>query len=118
MKPTLGGRTPFLAISESERRAMHNLGENSVVAQYRCLECDQIEEFQELVIEHEQLLAEHRRLQSAPFSASEHTEHRRRIAAQAPVQHRATAVRQCGVAAPDAVASSSGRDPHALHSGR
>jgi hypothetical protein len=83
MTPTLGGRTPFFAISESERRAMHNLGENSVVGQYRCLECDQIDGFQELVIEHEQLLAEHRRLQSAPFSASEHTEHRRQIAAHA-----------------------------------
>jgi hypothetical protein len=27
-------------------------GENSVVARYRCLECDQIEEFQQLLIEH------------------------------------------------------------------
>jgi hypothetical protein len=51
------------------------------VTLYRCLECDQIHEFQQLVIEHEQLLAEHKRLQSAPFSASEHTEHRRQIAA-------------------------------------
>jgi hypothetical protein len=83
MTPTLGGRTPFFAIWESARRAMHNLGENSVVGQYRCLECDQIDEFQELVIEHEQLFAEHRRLRSAPFSASEHTEHRRQIAAHA-----------------------------------
>jgi hypothetical protein len=53
------------------------------MGRYRCLECDQIEQFQELVIEHEQLLAAHKRLQSAPFSASEHTEHRRQIAAHA-----------------------------------
>jgi len=53
------------------------------VARYQCLEYDEIELFQELVIEHEQLLAEHQRLQSAPFSASEHTEHRRQIAAHA-----------------------------------
>jgi hypothetical protein len=58
-------------------------GENSIVARHRCLECDQIEEFEQLVIEHEQLLAGHKRLQSAPFSASEHTEHRRQIAAHA-----------------------------------
>jgi len=60
---------------------MQNRGDNRVMARYRCLEYDQIEEFQQLVIEHEQLLAEHKRLQSAPFSASEHTEHRRQIAA-------------------------------------
>jgi hypothetical protein len=53
------------------------------MGRYRCLECDQIEQFQELVIEHAQLLAEHKRLQSAPFSASEHTEHRRQIATHA-----------------------------------
>jgi len=51
------------------------------VTLYRCLECDQIQEFRQLVIEDEQLLAEHKRMQSAPFSASEHTEHRRQIAA-------------------------------------
>ncbi len=33
---------------------MQNRGENSVVARYSCLECDQIEEFQQLLIEHEQ----------------------------------------------------------------
>lgn len=55
--------------------------QNRIVATYRCLECDEILEFQQLVIEHEQLLAEHKRLQSPPFSASEHTEHRRQIAA-------------------------------------
>lgn len=54
--------------------------QNGVVAQYRSLECDQIQEFQQLVIEHAELLAEHKRLQSAPFSASEHTEHRRQMA--------------------------------------
>jgi hypothetical protein len=42
-----------------------------------------MDEFQQLVIEHELLAAEHRRLRSAPFSASEHTEHRRQIAAHA-----------------------------------
>ena len=57
--------------------------QNGVVTLYRCLECDQIEEFQQLVIEHAQLLAKHKRLQSAPFSASEHTEHRRQITAHA-----------------------------------